>query len=195
MLGRDFFERDTVTVARELLGAILHVGGEGGELRGRIVETEAYLGRDDPASHAAKGPTPRSAIMFGPAGVAYVYFIYGMYSCLNFVTENEGTAGAVLIRALEPVQGHQRMALNRGFDPARFRDRDLCSGPGKLCQALAIDRDWNGAPLDGRSPHRLWVSAPPKAPAEISASPRIGIRHAADRLFRFTDPASCCLSR
>lgn len=195
MLGPDFYGRDTVTVARELVGAVLHVVGESGELRGRIVETEAYLGRDDPASHAANGPTPRSAIMFGPAGVAYVYFIYGMYSCLNFVTEREGTAGAVLIRALEPVQGHQRMARNRGFDPARFRDRDLCSGPGKLCRALAIDLKWNGAVLDGGPPRRIWVSPGGPASVQVAASPRIGIRHAADRLFRFTDPDSGCLSR
>jgi DNA-3-methyladenine glycosylase len=195
MLGREFFARDTLTVARELVGARLHVAWPAGELCGRIVETEAYLGEDDPASHAGRGPTPRSAIMFGPPGVAYVYFIYGVHHCLNFVTEQEGAAGAVLIRALEPVHGHQRMAANRGLDPARFRDRDLCSGPGKLCRALGIDQQWNGAPLDGTPPHALWISPRRTAPPQVAATPRIGIRQAADRLFRFIDPSSHCLSR
>jgi DNA-3-methyladenine glycosylase len=195
LFRQEFFARDTVTVARELVGARLYVVGAQGELCGRIVETEAYLGENDPASHAGRGPTPRCRIMFGPPAVAYVYFIYGVHHCLNFVTEPEGTAGAVLIRALEPVQGHQRMARNRGLDPGRFRDRDLCSGPGKLCQALGIDQPWNGTPLDGSTGRAIWVSPPRRRPADVAATPRIGIRQAADRLFRFTDPASSCLSR
>ena len=195
MLGRDFFEQDTVEVARGLIGARLHVLPGAGELVGRIVETEAYLGEDDPASHAARGPTPRSAIMFGPPGVAYIYFIYGVHHCLNFVTRPEGKAGAVLIRALEPVRGQQIMAEGRGLDTARFRDRDLCSGPGKLCQALGIDQGWNGAALDGSSPHRLWVSPCREIPAEVVASPRIGIRKAVDWPFRFCEAGSGFLSR
>jgi len=194
MLPRAFFERDTLSVARELIGTQLHVISPQGELRGRIVETEAYLGTDDPASHAAGGPTPRSAIMFGPPAVAYVYFIYGVHHCLNMVTEPEGTAGAVLIRALEPVSGQQTMAALRGLNTARFRDRDLCSGPGKLCQALGLDRGWNGVPLDGAGDRRIWLSAGPM-PLVVASSPRIGIRKAVDWLYRFTDPDSSCLSR
>lgn len=194
MLDRGFFERGTLAVARELVGALLHVDGPGGEFRGRIVETEAYLGEDDPASHAGGGVTPRSSIMFGPPAVAYVYIIYGMHHCLNFVTEPPGKAGAVLIRALEPVAGREAMALNRGLDPARCRDRDLCGGPGKLCQALAVDRAWNGTVLDGRGPRRIWLT-PGAPPPQVGVSPRIGIRRAADRPYRFTDPGSSCLSR
>lgn len=195
MLSREFFAQDTVSVARELIGARVHVQSEGGELVGRIVETEAYLGEDDPASHAARGPTPRSAIMFGPPGVAYVYFIYGVHHCLNFVTGPEGKAGAVLIRALEPVRGQQVMAERRGLDPIRFRDRDLCSGPGKLCQALGIDQKWNGAALDGSAPHRLWVSPRQETPGEVVASPRIGIRKAVEWPYRFCEAGSGFLSR
>jgi DNA-3-methyladenine glycosylase len=194
MLKTEFFARDTVTVARELVGARLHVLGKDGEMAGRIVETEAYLGEDDPASHAAGGPTPRSQIMFGPAGVAYVYLIYGVHHCLNFVTEAEGQAGAVLIRALEPEQGHEQMALNRGHDPARFRERDLCNGPGKLCQALGIDRAWNGTKLDGSPEHRIWVSPGPDLD-ELGTSPRIGIRKAMELPWRFFAKKSTCLSR
>lgn len=195
MIPREFFERDTVAVARELVGTVLHVVSAGEELVGRIVETEAYLGEDDPASHAASGPTARSAIMFGPPGVAYVYFIYGVHHCLNFVTEAEGTAGAVLIRALEPTRGQAAMAAARGMDPGRIRDRDLCSGPGKLCRALGIDRTWNGASLDGADHRKIWISPPTRVPTPIAVSPRIGIRKAANQPFRFTDPDSPCLSR
>ncbi len=195
MLSREFFAQDTVEVAQGLIGARVHVQSEGGELVGRIVETEAYLGEDDPASHAARGPTPRSAIMFGPPGVAYVYLIYGVHHCLNFVTGPEGKAGAVLIRALEPVRGQQTMARLRGLDPVRFRDRDLCSGPGKLCQALGIDHRWNGVPLDGSPPSGLWVAPRSEKPAEVVASPRIGIRKAVDWPYRFCEAGSACLSR
>lgn len=194
MLGRDFFSRDTITVARELLGKQIHVLGAAGELRGRIVETEAYLGQDDPASHAASGPTPRSSIMFGPAGVAYVYFIYGVHHCLNFVTEVEGKPGAVLIRALEPFLGQQTMAKNRGLNVSRFRDSELCSGPGKLCRAFGIDRHWNNVVLDGAGEQKIWL-APGVAPVAIEASTRIGISKAADLPLRFFDPSSTSLSR
>ena len=195
MIGREFFLRDTLTVARELVGVRVHVVGAEGELCGGIVETEAYLGADDPASHAAGGPTGRSAIMFGPPGVAYVYLIYGVHHCLNFVTEEDGTAGAVLIRALEPLSGQQHMAANRGLDPVRFSDRDLCSGPGKLCQALDINRSWNGTRLNGKGPHKIWLTPSPQTSLITVSSPRIGIRQATNRPYRFTPPQSPYLSR
>lgn len=195
MLGPEFFARDTVTVARELVGALLHVGSPGAELVGRIVETEAYLGEDDPASHAGGGLTPRCAVMFGPPAVAYVYFIYGVHHCLNFVTEPAGRAGAVLVRALEPMRAHQRMAYNRGLDMARFRDCEVASGPGKVCQAMDLDLQWNGAPLDGSGPRRIWVTAGAGRPAGLEISNRIGISKATDRPWRFTDGESDCLSR
>jgi DNA-3-methyladenine glycosylase len=197
-LSQPFFKRNTILVAQELVGCVLEVGAG---VSGRIVEVEAYLGEDDPASHASRGRTPRSEIMFGPPGFAYVYLIYGMHHCLNFVTEEVGTAGAVLVRAVEPLTGRETMAQRRGLDPRRARDRDLTAGPGKLCQALGIDREWNGIPVvpgvsDSRTfPHgrlRIFVGeGPPGGPARTT---RIGIRQATDRLFRFLDPSSRCLS-
>jgi DNA-3-methyladenine glycosylase len=160
-----------------------------------LPEVEAYLGPEDPASHAARGPTPRSAIMFGQPGVAYVYFIYGMHHCLNVVTERAGRAGAVLIRAIEPLQGQQTM-LRRHRRPAR-RDRaggplrpgpaQLCNGPGKVCRALGIDLRWNGLSLQGQSPgpFRIWLERGPGARPTIVTTTRVGIRRAADRPYRF----------
>ena len=179
--GADFFARPTLEVAPDVLGATLFVQGEGGVCAGRIVEVEAYLGPEDAASHAAGGPTPRSAIMFGPPGVAYVYLIYGMHHCLNFVTENEGTAGAVLVRALEPLQGLDLMKRRRGG----VAPRDLCNGPGKLCRALGIDRRWNGQPLDGHGGRQIWLDKEPAQPCSMECTPRIGIRKAAALPYRF----------
>jgi DNA-3-methyladenine glycosylase len=136
--------------------------------------------------------------MFGPPGVAYVYLIYGMHHCLNAVTESHGRAGAVLIRALEPLVGLEAMRARRGGGtPA-----SLCAGPGRLCRALGIDLAWNGLPLTGRArpdpnksaPGRVWI-ATGRPPAHIGVGPRIGIRRAADRPLRFCDPESACLSR
>ena len=200
-LRQSFFARNTITVARELVGCLLVVEADGEEVSGRIVEVEAYEGEGDPASHAAKGRTPRSEIMFGPAGFAYVYLIYGMHHCLNFVTEEEGTAGAVLIRALEPVSGLELMAGRRGLDTGKFKERDLCSGPGRLCQALGVDRNWNGFPLipghaglgSGKF-GKIRVFPGEALPGGPAATPRIGISQAKDRLHRFLDPDSPCLS-
>lgn len=197
LLSPSFFGRDTVTVARELVGCQLVVRSGGEEVAGRIVEVEAYGGEEDPASHAGRGRTPRSAIMFGPPGITYVYIIYGMHHCLNFVTEAAGTAGAVLVRAMEPQAGRDLMASRRGLDPVRARDKDLCAGPGRLCRALGIDLGWNGLPLfgpDTASPGDIRIipgEGPPGGPA---ATPRIGIRQAKERLHRFVDAGSHCLS-
>jgi DNA-3-methyladenine glycosylase len=172
-LPRAFYARDTVTVARALLGQeLVRVLVDGQQLRARIVETEAYGGTGDLASHAARGRTPRSAIMFGEAGYAYVYFIYGMYFCLNAVTESDGVPGAVLIRGAQPITGIETMHAHR---PRARSLHDLCSGPGKLCQALAIDRTLNGHDLVTGGPLYLEAGVPPSAEG-IVATPRVGIR-------------------
>ncbi len=200
MLGRDFFARDTVTVARELVGCVLEVDAPDGRASGRIVEVEAYGGAEDPASHAGRGVTPRSAIMFGPPGVAYVYFIYGMHCCLNFVAHAEGAPGAVLVRAVEPLVGRAHMVRRRGLDPARARDRDLAAGPGRLCRALGIDLAWNGLPAAARArgpqgaPGRIRVRRGPPPAGGVAEGVRIGIRRAVDHPHRFLDAASGCLS-
>ena len=135
-----FFERPTVDVARDLLGCILLHG----ETAGMIVETEAYLGLDDLAAHASHGKTERTKVLFGPAGRAYVYFSYGMHECLNIVADREGTPGCVLIRALEPLTGIEAMTVRRGMRPLR----ELCNGPGKLCQAMGIEMSDYGTDLE-----------------------------------------------
>lgn len=143
-LGCAFFERDTPTVARELLGSVLVSRAGGAAVAGRIVETEAYLGANDPGSHAAtRGITPRNAVMFGPPGHAYVYFTYGNHHMLNLVTEQEGVAGAVLIRGLEPLLGVEMMRRRR----LGRADRDLCNGPGKVASALGLDLSDNAGRL------------------------------------------------
>ena len=138
-LQRAFYARDTLTVARHLLGQRLVRIVNGQRLSGRIVEVEAYIGQGDQACHAARGLTPRTKVMFGPPGFAYVYFIYGMHHCLNVVTEREGFPAAVLIRALEPLEGLPLMRHLRQNRP----DDKLTNGPGKLCQALGITREMN----------------------------------------------------
>lgn len=175
-LQRSFYTRPTVEVARDLLGKIIVHG----QTSGRIVETEAYLGLDDAAAHSARGLTPRTRVIFGLPGHAYVYLIYGMYQCLNLVAEPEGVAGCVLIRALEPVMGLPRMRRRR---PAARRDEDLTNGPGKLTRALGITLEHNGVDVT-RGP--ILVHAPAGgALVEIGVSPRIGISQSADLPLRF----------
>ena len=176
LLTTDFYSRNAVEVARDCLGKILIHG----KTAGRIIETEAYLGVGDLAAHASRGITPRTKVIFGPPGHAYVYFIYGMYECLNFVCEPEGMAGCVLIRALEPLSGIDLMFRRR---PKAKRVEDLASGPGKLTLALGITRKLNGSSLI-RGPltvRRLNA----EAPVEIKVTPRIGITHNADWPLRF----------
>ena len=169
-LERDFFRRDTVEVARDLLGRRLVRVVDGERLSGRIVETEAYVGQGDEACHASAGRTKRNASMFGPPGHAYVYFIYGMYYCLNFVTETAGFPAAVLIRALEPLEGVETMRENRDGRA------ELTSGPGRLCQALAIDKGLDGADLCADDA-LLFVEEGVAIPDEqVERGPRIGVR-------------------
>jgi DNA-3-methyladenine glycosylase len=176
VLSRDFYARPPIDVARDCLGKILVHG----KTAGRIVETEAYLGVDDRAAHAWRGMTDRTRVIFGPPGHAYVYFIYGMYECLNFVAEPEGQAGCVLIRALEPIAGIATMQRRR---PTAKRMEDLASGPGKLTLALGITRKQNGADLTKSA---LQVRALRDEPrVKITATPRIGITHCTDWPLRF----------
>jgi DNA-3-methyladenine glycosylase len=180
----DFYLERPQVVARELLGKLIirRIGRK--KLIGRIVETEAYLGLDDPASHSFPGLTPRNAVMFGPPGRAYVYFIYGMHYCLNVSCEPDGQAGGVLFRALEPVSGLGEMARLRGL-PDGASPRLLTSGPGRLCQALGIVRDGiNGLDLTSRrSP--LQICDDGYVPEGVTITPRIGISKASERPLRF----------
>lgn len=174
-LDETFFNRPTLAVARALLGAKLVRRLNGHLLSGLIVETEAYIGRDDTACHAHKGYTPRTAIMFGRAGVAYVYLVYGMHHMLNIVTEAEDQPCAVLIRAIEPVTGRTHMQAHRGQ-----HHRNLTNGPARLCQALAIDRTFNGLGLCRAN--GLWLEPGRSIPeALVSTGPRVGIGYAAPK--------------
>lgn len=185
-LARTFYERDTVQVSRDLLGKLVVHGDTGGI----IVETEAYLGGDDLASHSAIGITNRTRVIFGPPGHAYIYLSYGMHDCLNLVAEPDGKAGCVLIRALEPTIGLEVMRIRR---PLARQDRDLTSGPGKLTQALAITRAQNGVDVTRGD---LIVSAPKvSVPFEIEVSKRIGITKCADLPLRFTIKGNRFVSR
>ena len=186
-LPREFFARGTLQVARELLGHLLVHETPAGLLVGRLVEVEAYRGPRDPASHAYRR-TPRSQIMWGRPGTAYVYFTYGNHYCINVVTEPEGVAGAVLLRAIEPLKGIEVMRRARGIRD----DLLLSSGPGRLTQAMAIGRNHNGVDLT-RPP--LYLARGPTTPAAVAASPRIGIRAAADRMWRFYVPGNRYVSR
>jgi DNA-3-methyladenine glycosylase len=200
LLPRAFFEHPTEQVAPLLLGKLLvRRAGDRKLIAGRIVEVEAYLGphndQPDPAAHSHRGPTPRNQVLFGPAGHAYVYSIYGMYYCMNISCEAAGQAGCILIRALEPVAGFKEMARNRGLDPDAAA-RELTSGPSRLCQALALTRvAHNGVDLlTPRSP--LQVRDDGFAVTEYCVTPRIGITHAAavDRPLRFALPGHGCVS-
>jgi DNA-3-methyladenine glycosylase len=183
-LGVPFFERSVHEVARDLVGCRLFYEGRGGV----IVETESYE-RDDPACHAYVGLTKRTEVLFGPPGRAYVYLSYGIHSLLNAVAEPEGEAAAVLFRALQPTHGVEEMRALRGGRP----DADLCSGPGKLTEALGIDLADNGANLT-RDPFCL-LPREPNRHGEIVASPRIGITKAVDRPWRFSLAGSPFVSR
>lgn len=174
-LPQSFYDRDTELVARDLLGAILECHTPEGIAAGRIVETEAYLGEHDLACHAAVGRTTRTAPLYGPPGIAYVYFIYGMYWCFNAVTRAEHEPSAVLVRAVEPVAGLELMRRRR---PHARRDTDLANGPGKLCLALGIDGRQNWNPL--QRPPLVIRAGEAVADSKVEVTPRIGITKAAE---------------
>jgi DNA-3-methyladenine glycosylase len=182
VLGRDFFARSVHEVAPDLIGVTLLVDGVGGP----IVEVEAY-DQGDPASHAFRGQTPRNAVMFGPPGHAYVYRSYGIHWCINFVCDVPGRAEATLIRALAPERGIGQMRARRGL----LADRALCSGPGKLCQALAITGAFDGLPLDAPPFELLAREGTP----EIVTGPRIGITRGVEHNWRYGLAGSPFLSR
>lgn len=179
-LTRAFYTRPTLQVAKDLLGKFIVRQTPQGKIVGQINEVEAYLGEKDPASHAFRGQTPRNAPMFLSGGHAYVYFIYGMHHCMNIVTEQTGRAGAVLIRSIIPIEGLDLIRKNRH----QVKDNQLTNGPGKICQALAIDRQQSG--LDLVTSQELWLENRGAQISKIQKTPRIGIRTATDKLWRFT---------
>jgi DNA-3-methyladenine glycosylase len=181
-LTKRFFDRSVHDVAPSLIGVTLLVGGVGG----RIVEVEAYH-QTDPAAHSYNGPTPRNAVMFGPAGYLYVYRSYGIHWCMNFVCEPEGSAAAVLIRAIEPVEGVALMRRRRGVEDVRL----LCSGPGRVCQALAVTAAHNGLALD-EPPFELFAA---NEPVEVVSGIRIGLTKAVEKPWRYGEKGSRFLSK
>lgn len=189
-LDREFYNRDTLTVAKDLLGQILVHRTEGKILKGIIVETEAYLGVKDKAAHAYGGRrTKRVETMYGPPGRAYVYIIYGMYNCLNTITREEGVPQGVLIRGIEPIEGLEYMALNRFKKPleelTKYQIKNLTNGPGKLCQAMMIDRSLDKEDLSG---DKLYIKKGENKDFNIIEAKRIGIDYAEeakDFLYRF----------
>ncbi len=199
ILEQSFYARDTLLVARDLLGKKIIRQIDGQELSGIITETEAYVGTADSACHAHKGKTKRNAVMFGPPGYAYVYFTYGMHYLINVVTEDEGHPCAVLLRSIQPTMGLKEMEARR-----KRSGRELTNGPAKLCQALGIDQTFNGWNLTQGS--RLWIEDGEKVPEEhIFVTPRIGIGYAQKKdqeaLWRFvyvaspSSPPDVCSSR
>ncbi|MGP8124580.1 MAG: DNA-3-methyladenine glycosylase [Nitrososphaerales archaeon] len=177
-LARRFFDEYTPKVARALLGSVLVRVVDGERISGMIVETEAYRGAEDPASHAYRGRTKRNDVMFGEGGHAYVYFTYGSHWCLNATTEPAGRAGAVLVRAVEPEEGLEKMLRNRGLES----DEHLTDGPGKLTRALEIDSTLNGEDLV--TSDRLFLEEGQKV-EEVGSSSRVGIRQGIDLTWRF----------
>ena len=187
VLTSEFFLGDARLVARALLGKLL-VRTDG--RKARLVEVEAYLGADDPGSHAYRGPTPRTQVMFGPPGFLYVYFSYGVHWCANVVCGPEGVASAVLLRAAQPVGGVPAMRQARWHGQRQRLDRDLCRGPGRLCQAFGITGEDNG--LDLTAPGGgLWLADDGSgAGGEVVVTPRVGLSKGADLLSRFVVAAS-----
>jgi DNA-3-methyladenine glycosylase len=194
-LARPFFDRPTLLVARDLIGKVLVHQTRAGVAAGRIIEVEAYIGEDDPACHAAPGPTRRNRPLYGPPGFSYVYLNYGMHYLTNLVTEAEGAPAAVLIRALEPLDGLDLMRRRRsrasGRPGAEIADRDLCRGPGNLSSALGISLRENARDLTSGP---IWLDDRGLDPAAVAWSPRIGISVGIDRLWRCYDPSSSSVS-
>ena len=189
-LPRGFYARPSIDVAPDLLGRVLvRILPDGTRLSARLVEVEAY-GPHDPASHAYRGPTPRNRVMFGPPGRLYVYFTYGMHFCANVVTGRDGEGSAVLLRAAEPLEGLDAMSPRRGVDAVRL----LCSGPGRLTQALGIDGADDGADLV-RDPGLQLRAGEPLSARGIARSTRVGVRVGIEPRWRFFEAGSAFVSR
>jgi len=182
-LNRGFYLRPTLKVARELIGKYLVFRTGGKSLSARLVEVEAYIGESDPACHAAVGKTARNQVMYGPGGFSYIYFIYGMYHCLNVVTEKDGFPAAVLIRGAEPDEGLAAMTARYGNN----NSNRLTDGPGKLCKAFGLNREHNGLDLVGDI---LFLEDRGHCPALIETDSRIGIKKAVEKKWRFYDADS-----
>lgn len=187
-LDPSFYRGSVLELAPALLGRVLARRLDGDLVRARIVEVEAYHQHGDAAAHSFGGPTRRNAVMFGPAGRLYVYLIYGMHHCMNIVAEDEGVGAAVLLRALEPLEGLGSLRARR----AVARDRDLANGPGKLCAALGVDLNHNGLDLQG---DELWLEHGDMLSAPIVRSKRIGITKSVDLPWRFHLAGHPCVSR
>ncbi len=192
-LPREFYARPVLTVARDVIGKLLVHVTAAGVMAGRVVEAEAYRGPEDRAAHSWAGRrTRRTEVMFGPPGFAYVYFVYGMHWQLNLVTTAAGAPHAVLLRALEPIVGQPLMAARRGLGES---DRRLTNGPGKLCQALGIDRSHYGVDLTGRS---LFLTQPDLPRGKLERSPRVGVDYAgtwAQKPWRYSEAGNPWLSK
>jgi DNA-3-methyladenine glycosylase len=189
--SRAFFARPSDVVARDLLGRLLVSTSSAGVVAVRLVEVEAYAGEDDPASHAWRGPTPRTQVMFGPPGHAYVYFSYGMHWCLNIVCEKEGRASAVLLRAGEVVEGEPLARERRGERPTAVR---LASGPANLASALGVDAARNGTDLLAPGAVLRIDGGSPVSDQEVLRSPRVGVSRAAETPWRFFVAGNPCVS-
>ncbi len=187
-LPRSFYARPTLEVARDLLGKEITFNTEGAKLSARIVETEAYIGRDDPACHAAPGPTERNRVMFGKPGFSYVYFIYGMYHCFNVVSEREDFPAAVLVRAAEPLEGVDLMRTNS----PKSETGSILSGPGKFCRSFGLTKDHSGVDLTGKT---LYLRDADGPVGEIVVSSRVGIKKGRNLPYRFYLSGSKAVSR
>ncbi len=190
-LPRSFYDRPTIEVARDLLGKRIVYRCGGQQLAARIVEVEAYVGQDDPACHAARGMTKRNEVMFGPPGFSYIYLIYGMYYCLNFVTESEGFPAAVLLRGAEPIEGLDVMLANSPESACKAPDQIL-SGPGKFCRAFGLTVEQSGIDLTGEM---LYLEDHDDVVQNVATSGRIGIQQATQRHWRFYDGDSIAVSK
>jgi len=195
-LRREFYDRATLNVTRELIGKVLYHRTPEGTTAGLIVETEAYIGEADPACHASTGRTTRNDPLYGAPGLAYVYFTYGMHHLINAVTEAEGTPAAVLIRALVPLEGVELMHRRRGTrkDGAPMREQQLCRGPGSLARAMGIALAQNRLDLTRPRTSGLWIADAGVRLDEVRWSPRIGVSQGADRLWRCFVPGDRCVS-
>lgn len=190
-LPRSFYDRRPDVVARDLLGALVESRTDDGVVRVRLVEVEAYAGESDAASHAWRGPTPRTRVMYGPPGRSYVYFSYGMHWCLNLVCEGEGRASAVLLRAGEVLEGVDAVRARRGPRPP---DRRLASGPANLAVALGVDGAWDGLSVVARGSALRVLEGAPVGDADVVAGPRVGITRAVGTPWRFHVADNPCVS-